>query len=725
MRRVSILLFALLLPMLRAQDVVNGPQGEQIPGPSCSEPTAWNTGRPTTCRAADDQMWLKDVQHWREERAVRVGLNRSEYDRANLRWTQNSFIQPQMMVHDRFFYDVTTGGYTVDRYLDDVQKRYGGIDSVLVWHTYPNIGIDDRNQYDMFADLPGGTAGVRQMVADFHRRGVRVLFPVMVWDQGTRNEGTPDAEAISRELVAVGADGINGDTLDGVPRTFHIASENLNHPLALEPEGGLATEEMLAFNNMSWGYWKYNFIPSISRYKWLESRHMVNICNRWEHSHLDDLQHAFFNGVGFESWENIWGIWNGLTPRDAETVRRIGTLERGFGNFLISPGWEPHTSTQHFGVFASRWPVGDQAMWTVVNRNHYPVSGEQLRVPRTSGARYFDLWNGVELKPRADGDWDVLSFDIEANGYGSVFQTSRPVAKLDATLRTMKAMSARPLLSFSSDWKTLAQQFVEVPATKSSASTNSAAMVKIPGGDFIFRVNGIEIEGGNDEGVDVQYPWETSARRYHEHPMHLDAFMIDKTPVTNAEYKRFVDSSSYRPKDGHNYLRDWEDGTYPAGWDAKPVTWVSLEDARAYAAWAGKRLPHEWEWQYAAQGTDGRAFPWGNTYPDDFSRDAAVPKPDAGRTMQPASDVTAHPAGASAFGVLDMVGNVWQWTDEVVDEHTRTAILRGGSHYQPAGARWYFPQGYKLNEHGKYLLMSPGLDRSGAVGFRCVRDLPQ
>jgi formylglycine-generating enzyme required for sulfatase activity len=71
---------------------------------------------------------------------------------------------------------------------------------------------------------------------------------------------------------------------------------------------------------------------------------------------------------------------------------------------------------------------------------------------------------------------------------------------------------------------------------------------------------------------------------------------------------------------------------------------------------------------------------------------------------------------------MDMVGNVWQWTDEFEDPHTRAAILRGGSHYQPSGSMWYFPQAYRLDEHGKYLLMSPGLDRSGTIGFRCVVD---
>jgi formylglycine-generating enzyme required for sulfatase activity len=199
--------------------------------------------------------------------------------------------------------------------------------------------------------------------------------------------------------------------------------------------------------------------------------------------------------------------------------------------------------------------------------------------------------------------------------------------------------------------------------------------------------------------------------------MHIQSFYIDRYPVTNADYLKFLDATHYHPADTHNFLKEWKNGKYPEGAGNKPVTWVSLEDARAYATWAGKRLPHEWEWQYAAQGSDGRLYPWGNDW--DAS---AVPPPDQSRSMRAPTNVDAFPRGASPFGVMDLVGNVWQWTEEFADEHTRAAILRGGSYFQPQGTRWYFPQAYRLDEHGKYLLMAPSIDRSGTVGFRCVVD---
>jgi formylglycine-generating enzyme required for sulfatase activity len=340
-----------------------------------------------------------------------------------------------------------------------------------------------------------------------------------------------------------------------------------------------------------------------------------------------------------------------------------------------------------------------------------------MEVSHAPGTRYYDLWNGAELKPEIQGSTATLSFEMEAQGYGAVLALAgEPDEQLHRLLARMSELSQKRLQDFSHDWKFLPQQIVEIVPTKPAATT-PAGMVRIPGGKFDFRVSGIEIEGENDIGVDAQYPWEDSPRRRHAKALEIKPFYIDKFPVTNAEFKKFLDATHYRPKDDRSFLREWRNGTYPEGWANKPVTWVALEDARAYATWAGKRLPHDWEWQYAAQGTDGRLYPWGNEW-----NVAAVPPAEKGRVMRAPSDVDAYPKGASPFGVMDLVGNVWQWTEEFTDEHTRAAILRGGSYYQPQGSSWYFPQAYKLNEHGKYLLIGPSLDRSATVGFRCVVD---
>lgn len=663
--------------------------------------------------------WVRDLLDWRREHLVRIGWDDTNYRRPELQWAQRNFVHAQMMVEDRFFYDPVAGEYTVDRYLDDLEQRYGGLDSVLIWYVYPNIGIDDRNQTDLAHDLPGGLQGLKRAVDAFHRRGVKVFLPTKPWDHGTREHPQKDWEAIADIVCAVGADGINGDTYNGVPRAFFDACLARDRPVVLQPESTISCEEQLLWNVQSWGKKvPQDVVPVVAKFKWLEPRHMINVENRWSRDRNNDLQYCFFNGVGYNAWENVWGIWNGLTQRDAETLRRIAAIQRLCAELLVSQDWRPYAPTLQAGVFASRFPGTDRCLWTLVNRNEYTVEGEQLTVPHVPGRRYLDLWQGTEAHPRIANDQATFSATLEGRGFGALLtlDNGASMGGLETFLARMHQHAAVPLRSLCGQWRPLQQQLVPIPPTAPQHQPPEG-MVEIPAGDFDFVVGGIEIEGQTWAGTDVQFPWEDCPRRGHRRRMPMRRFFMDRTPVTNAQFQRFIAATGYRPADARNFLRHWQDGAPPPGWDDKPVTWVALEDVRAFASWAGKRLPHSWEWQYAAQGSDGRLYPWGDAW------DAtAVPSPHTGRTAPVPAGVTAHPHGVSPFGVLDLVGNVWQWTDEFHDVHTRAAILRGGSRYQPQTSHWYFPQAYRLDQHGKYLLMAPCKDRSGMVGFRCVVD---
>ena len=212
----------LLTPLAPAQDSHYAPHGsvQQVAAPDCfTQKGAWEGGsRPCTAKDLDE--WLGDITHWRAERQIRIGYSAQRYGLPAFQWTRSAFMQPQMMVQERYFYDPVAGKYTVDRYLDDLEHRFGGIDAVLIWPTYPNMGIDNRNQHDLIRSMPGGIPGVRKMVDDFHRRGVHVLFPMMMWDQGTRDPGMPWPQAIAGIMKEIGADGVNGDTQDGVPLAY-------------------------------------------------------------------------------------------------------------------------------------------------------------------------------------------------------------------------------------------------------------------------------------------------------------------------------------------------------------------------------------------------------------------------------------------------------------------------------------------------------------------------
>ena len=177
----------------------------------------------------------------------------------------------------------------------------------------------------------------------------------------------------------------------------------------------------------------------------------------------------------------------------------------------------------------------------------------------------------------------------------------------------------------------------------------------------------------------------------------LPAFWIDRTPVTNAEYARFVQAAKRKSP------RHWKGSTPPQETADHPVTYVSWHDAAAYAEWAGKRLPTEEEWEKAARGTDGRMYPWGDKWQEGLCNTS-----EAG--MGGTTAVGQYsPAGDSPYGCVDIAGNVWEWTNSWHAEDQVRRVLRGGS--------WGSGQGSARCADRDW--NSPG-DSLDNVGFRCV-----
>jgi formylglycine-generating enzyme required for sulfatase activity/tRNA A-37 threonylcarbamoyl transferase component Bud32 len=218
-----------------------------------------------------------------------------------------------------------------------------------------------------------------------------------------------------------------------------------------------------------------------------------------------------------------------------------------------------------------------------------------------------------------------------------------------------------------------------------------ADMISIPGGDFdMGRANGNE----------------------YERPVHkvsVKSFYIDATEVTNEQYQQFVDATRRQPPS------HWPNGRAPIGQDSHPVYNVSWEDANAYAKWAGKRLPTEEEWEYAARGTDGRLYPYGNEPKLQYSNAAE------NDLLAPLA-VKNYAQGVSPFGVYDMAGNVAEWTasdfslypgSDLSSDNPNAGrkVVRGGAFNvyakdQTATDRFFYPPPTK----------------NTSIGFRCAKD---
>jgi formylglycine-generating enzyme required for sulfatase activity len=687
------------------------------------------------------------------------------FRRSDLAWVRRAYLMVLQFAWDRTYYDRAAGRYAFDQTLTAWDKSLGPIDIFTIWPTWPRLGLDARNQWDMYRDLPGGLAELRRQVDLTHKLGKKYFISYNPWDESTRHEDhIAGLEAMLRTLDA---DGVVLDTRGESSREFQAAADRVKPGIIMYSEGMAVPRDMPGIVSGR-VHDALTMPPPLNMNKYMRPDFAIfRVLQLAEGPLHRESAVSFFNGYGSE----INTMRPGRPDWIAEELRYLGRttkLLRENSSAFLDPAWEPLVPTVEDGLWANRWRDGAKTVWTVFSLRPEGYRGPLVEVDVPKGAHLVSLWNHEELEPVARGGKsyapvDVAAFDaarlgtrmegnvdgiallpellkVEADGERVTFEAPGAPAGSRIAVSAGNPSYAEAPASFGTARQTIAlhehfgfreekfvvqlfgargelldERIVRLPLAlprqvtrverTAPVSTTPAGMVAVPAGTFVFKTAG----NPDDANPVIPYP-DTKTPRTLE----MGRFFMDRTPVTNAAFAGFLAATGYAPADASNFLKHWVDGKPPVGQGDHPVTWVSLEDARAYTKWAAKRLPTEAEWQYAAQGTDGRPFPWGK-------------KMEPGRCnnkLNRTTSVTAFPKGASPFGVLDMVGNVWQVMDDVYDNGVyRYGIIRGGSFYAPEKSVWYVKSGpLAVDRVQIHLLIAPGLDRAATVGFRCVKD---
>jgi len=363
------------------------------------------------------------------------------------------------------------------------------------------------------------------------------------------------------------------------------------------------------------------------------------------------------------------GTVAGLSMRDAQMVIQIDAAVNP-GN---SGGPLLNENGQVVGVVSAKLVgplVGGVGFAVPINYAKTMLRDEGVEFA-TDGAK--EKLDGPALVKRVSPSVALISvWEKAATGGGTTtippVDVPKPPVSPDAE-KTMKAAQADAL-------KALTGKSVKTPD----------GMVLVPPGEFT--------QGAGDGNANEK-PVRTVA---------LSAFWIDATEVTNGQFARFVQAAGYAPTGG------WK---AEAGKEPLPAVKVSWADAAAYAKWAGKRLPTEAEWEKAARGTDGRTYPWGNEAGAEQANLSGLAD-----GFDAAAPVGTFTAGASAWGALDLCGNVWEWCADSYASYDApgdgpSKVIRGGS----------FASTAKAGRCTARAALLPTVALA-EVGFRCVKNEP-
>jgi iron(II)-dependent oxidoreductase len=681
------------------------------------------------------------------------------FERTDLAWIKESYLIILEMAWDRDFYDRLSGKYNYGDMLKRSIEQYGWVDVFCLWPAWPRLGLDQRNQWDLYKDLPGGTAQLRNFARLSRTYGTRFFISAMPWDKSTRMED--ENKGMARIISETEADGVVLDSRGNSSPELQAAADSVRKGVIMYSEGMAIVKDMPGITAGR----VHNAIylsPELNLNKLIKPDFAIfRVCDIGESTVHREIAISFFNGYGNELQMARPGGRDENYTRDCDFLSNVLFIQRENSDAFLDNDWTPLVETTIDNVFVNRWKSGEKTIFTVLNMNPAGIMGRLFNVTPEREKHFISLWNHESLVPEMENG--KLFISAKADGWPSVFSGTRREGSVEcigefpdilrSELRGDTIMISNPGMGVTRIWKgnpsykSTSKDFrvrrdtlirvkdlfgyyegkivvqlldnnklkdedvlilkggkpwlISRPELTKLAVNTPPDMVLVPGRTYSFNVTTREDF--------IQYP-DVSGKL-----VRIDTFLIDKYPVTNAQYYDFIVATGYVPSDTVRYLRHWESGTFRQGQEKYPVTYVSIEDMKAYARWAGKRLPTEAEWQLAAQGTDNRKWPWGDEF-HGTNCNNAFDRP---------TPVDAFIKGQSPYGVMDLVGNVWQMTgDMYFNGSDYFTVIRGGSYYKPDSSWWYIEGGpQELDKTQIMLMVSPGFDRSSTVGFRCVRDV--
>jgi formylglycine-generating enzyme required for sulfatase activity len=684
------------------------------------------------------------------------------YRRADLKWIRHDYIIGLQFGWNQEYYDWKSQKYNVASFLQKGKELFGGYDVFGLWPTWPRLGVDPRNQWDMFADLPGGLDRLNALSRQYKADGTKFFICFNPWDESTRSENP--YEGMARLIQATDADGVVLDCHGASSYSLQHAADSVKPGVVMYSEGMAVIEDMPGI--VSGRVHDAIYLPPpLNLNKLIRPDFAIfRVCQVHDGRIKREASVAFFNGYGTEL--------NTFAPAQLENMEedliyfgRTTRILRENSSSFLTFDWTPLIPTLRDSIWVNEWPLGEKTIYTIFSLvpegfhgplfegtpspNYHMVSlwhHENLEWQEMAGKNFIPVktesFNRFDLNTRAEGNIDCIALlpsVIQAEISGGFLHVDAPAGDIlriwsgnpsyqnDHFIELTPGLHKLSLFDepfANRDGKYVVQLFSDSelvdetvlylePGTPRLISEVTRTpipdkapkdMILVPEGTFDYRTE------NTDHFIpypDVEKPVSTA----------VNSFYIDKFPVTNRQYYDFLQATKYVPTDPVNFLKHWVDGRIPPGLENHPVVYVSLEDARAYAGWAGKRLPTELEWQYAAGGREALNWPWGMEF--DSTR--------CNNAFGTTTAVDAFSKGRSPSGVWDMTGNVWQLTDDVYNNGTYYyVIMKGGSHYKPTSSWWYVKGGPQPNYwHQLLLLVSPSFDRNATVGFRCVKDTRQ
>ena len=330
-------------------------------------------------------------------------FDNSLFERNDLKWVRHAYVSHLIQNWDDYYYDYTDRKFHLEDFVKQGLKLYGGDDFIGIWPTWPTLGLDQRNQWDLFRDLPGGMEQIKELAMMCNHYGSRIFICYNPWDESTRNES--HTMGMAGIIAATGADGVVLDTQGASGKELQHAADSVRAGVVMYSEGMAVPRDMQGIVSGRVHNALY-YCPMLNLNKFIKPEFSIfRVSELYKEPIRREYCVAFFNGYGTEM--NIFAP--GKPEWAEEQYRYLGRTSRilreNTFNF-ISKDYIPLIPTTRDNIWVNQWINGDKTIYSIYSLIPEGYKEYLFEVKPQTGWHYIDLWHHREKEPKLiDGKW--------------------------------------------------------------------------------------------------------------------------------------------------------------------------------------------------------------------------------------------------------------------------------------------------------------------------------
>lgn len=368
--------------------------------------------------SAIEDGWIGFFDRWRKK--CREKLILEEYEREDLKWYRNTLLQHFAFIYGKEIYNYNKEKIEIEELIKEGEK-FGGYDLILLWHQYPRLGVDSRNQWRVFDDFPGGIEGIRDIVDRAHKLGVKIALPFKPWDVGLKESVYDSSVSIAKLIEATGVDAIFLDCMDSVPKSFRAEIDRVKPGLVFCSEVHPYRKNNVEMVTGSWDqYWGDRKMPRVDLFRYVMPEHIAPTLARWHVGIKKDMiiTRAIFNGVGIVIWQDVFGTWLPYNDDQKEKIKKWKAIWKENLDLYNCKYPVPMYPTLKEGLYCNyfRSDDGESIIYSLYNDTDETIDGELVIHKDPEKDNVEELWNGAAAKITGGLDQFAIASTVEKNG---------------------------------------------------------------------------------------------------------------------------------------------------------------------------------------------------------------------------------------------------------------------------------------------------------------------